>query len=336
MSVHSGGEIILALGQRQQRLTQIDEQSFTHALLRLARVSSPTLRFTFGHGERSIDSSAAHNYTGFVGHLRQLGMRIESLSLITTPVVPQNTNVLVVAAPSDGFFPGEVVSILNYIARGGNLLWLLEPGQAPIPQALAAELGLSVLPGVIVDAATQQLAVDRPDFAVIDSYPTHPALGDSLPMTLFPQAAGLSLENVVGWEVEPLLITHQNSWLETGQLASHIRFDAGGDDVAGPILLGASLSRTDGALKQRIAVVGDADFLANTWLENGGNLYLGQQLVDWLSGAPPTTSIAPWRAHDAQLTLSQTALVAVGTLFFAILPAIFLLLAFLSWRKQRL
>jgi hypothetical protein len=291
------------------------------------------VRFVSGHLERQPDSSAPHGYLQFTQHLRKLGFEVETLSLVTTPVVPADTDVLVIAAATGGYFPGESASVLNYLAGGGNLLWLLEPGQPIAPVELAAELGLSVLPGVIVDTASRQLAVDTPDFAVIDSYPPHPALPERLSTTLFPQAAGLTFPDLFGWQLEPLLTTSAKSWTETGPMVVSVRYDENTLERVGPIALGATMTRLRGVGEQRLAVIGDADFLANSWLGNGGNRHLGQGLFDWLGGHRPLPAIAPLQAADAQLNLSSYAIAALGLGFLVLLPGGFLLMAFLCWRK---
>lgn len=301
--------------------------------MRLLRESQPIVRFVSGHLERQPDSAARQGYQQFTRHLRTLGFRVETLSLINTPVVPADTDVLVIAAAAGGYFPGESASVVNYLESGGNLLWLLEPGLPSAPVELAATLGLSVLPGVIVDVASQQLAVDTPDFAVIDHYPVHPALPERLPTTLFPQAVGLSFPAVFGWQLQPLLVTSEKSWNETGQIAGKISYNPDSEERAGPLLLGATLQRQRGVREQRVAVIGDADFLANSWLGNGGNLYLGQQLYNWLGGHQPLPVIAPVQAADAQLILPGFAIGALGFGFLVILPGVYLLLAFLCWRR---
>ncbi len=333
-AIRPGGELILAWRDREQRIHSLTERSLTYAMMRLSRETAPVVRFVSGHLERQPDSPARHGYQQFAQHLRTLGFEVEALSLITTPVVPADTDVLVIAAPSGDYFPGESASVLNYLASGGNLLWALDSNQPIVPVELAAELGLSVLPGVIVDVASRQLAVDTPDFAVIDNYPAHPALPERLPITLFPQAVGLTFPVTFGWQLEPLLTTGAKSWTETGPIAGSIRFDENTDERAGPITLGATLRRDRGDGEQRVAVIGDADFLANSWLGNGGNMQLGQRLLDWLGGHRPLPAIAPLRAADAQLILSKRAIAALGLGFLVVLPGGLLLKAFLCWRNR--
>ncbi|MEM7207824.1 MAG: Gldg family protein [Pseudomonadota bacterium] len=329
-----GGELLIRYRGREQRVSALDEQTLTHALLRLLQSHAPIVRFVSGHLERQPSAKTRNGFSDFTAHLRSLGFQFEPISLITQPAVPLDTDLLVIAAPGGDYFPGESASVLNYLAAGGNLLWLLEPGQAVAPIELAAELGISVLPGVIVDVASQQLAVDTPDFAVIDAYPEHPALSRNLQVTLFPQAAGLEFPAVVGWQVNPILSTGESSWTETGQLAGTVSHNAEAGERAGPITLGAVLTRQRGGAQQRVALIGDADFLANGWLANGGNKYLGQQLFNWLSGESTLPAIAPLQAADAQILVSKTAIAILGLGFLIVLPGIFVFVAILRWRQK--
>ncbi|MEM7292004.1 MAG: DUF4350 domain-containing protein [Pseudomonadota bacterium] len=333
-SIHHGGELILRYAGREQRSATLSERSLTHALVRLMRESQPQVRFVQGHLERQPHAETRSGFSNFTVYLRTLGFAIDPISLITEPAIPEDTDVLVVAAPSGDYFPGEVAGVLNFVANGGNVLWLLEPNQPVIPAELAAELGLSVLPGVIVDAASQQLAVDTPDFAVIDRYPKHPAIPDQLQVTLFPQAAGLEFPATVGWEVQPLLQTSLSSWNETGPLAGTINQDESAGEKPGPITLGAAFTRTRGTQEQRIAVVADADFLANGWLGNGGNKYLGQQLFNWLGSQRTLPAIAPLQAQDAQLIVAPRTVIGIGLTFLVLLPLIYFAMAFWTWRRR--
>jgi len=72
------------------------------------------------------------------------------------------------------------------------------------------------------------------------------------------------------------------------------------------------------------AVVGDADFLANSYLGNGGNLQLGLALVRWLTGADALVGVSARDAPDLRFELSQPAMLALsfGALFG--LPALLL------------
>ena len=42
--------------------------------------------------------------------------------------MPADVSVLLLTQPQTEFLPGEADKIKRYLARGGNLLWLVEPG----------------------------------------------------------------------------------------------------------------------------------------------------------------------------------------------------------------
>ena len=119
--------------------------------------------------------------------------------------------------------------------------------------------------------------------------------------TVFPQAGGISLNAPEGWQGSVLMDTRPSSWSETGPLNGPIQLDKG-RDIRGPLNLAVALMRTlDNKREQRVIVVGDGDFLANTYLPNGGNLELGMSLTNWLSQDDAFVNIPVKTARDRSL-----------------------------------
>lgn len=330
------GEIILNYGQQEQRIRSLSERSLTDALQRLARPADRTVRFVTGHQERSPSAVTNSNYSDITSRLAAIGFNFETISLVSEPSVPQNTDLLVIAAPREKYFPGEVASVLNYISQGGNLLWLHEPGTKNIGlRALEIELGVSPLAGVIVDANAKLFNVDTPTFAVIDHHLSHPINDGFNSITLFPEAAGLDILPMQDSSVSPLVQTSKSSWTETGPIEGEVGFDAGTEEVAGPINLGITIERDRGQQKQRIAVLGDADFMANTWLGNGGNQAFTERLFNWLGTDDNMLQFTSNIAPDKQLNLSDNSLILLAVTFLIAIPLFMLILAFISFRKLR-
>jgi ABC-type uncharacterized transport system involved in gliding motility auxiliary subunit len=90
-----------------------------------------------------------------------------------------------------------------------------------------------------------------------------------------------------------------------------------------------------GSSEQRIAVVGDADFLSNNYLGNGANLELGLNLLNWLSHDDNLISINPRSAPDTRLELSQTQQLIIAVVFLIILPLLLVGLGLRIWLKRR-
>ena len=82
-------------------------------------------------------------------------------------------------------------------------------------------------------------------------------------------------------------------------------------------------------------VVGDGDFLSNSYLGNGGNLNLGMNLVNWLAADEGFVNIPPRTAADTELTLSRDVSLLIGFGFLFGLPAAFAAAGLSVWLRRR-
>jgi len=249
----------------------------------------------------------------------------------------------VIATPQAPIAAPVASELVDYVERGGNLLWLTEPAQKPGLETLAKALSVRVLDGVVVDGAGAALGIGDPSFVAISTYPQSPVTRDFKLTTLFPQPAALAEVADSRWQWTPLLRTTAKSWTETGPIpkqgeATAISYDANQGEIPGPLDLGAALTRlspSPAKREQRVAVIGDADFLSNSFLGNGGNRELGQRLFDWLLQDDALIEIADKGAPDRSLEISATGLgvIALGYLF--VLPCGLLLAGMLIWWRRR-
>lgn len=321
LGIRHGGELVLRHGEREQRLQQVSEQSITNALLRLARTSPRWIVFLQGHGERDPHGDANFDLQSLGQRLSERGMQVQTLDLTRTGGIPDNTDVLVIASPREDYLPGEIEILRRYVRDGGHLLWLTEPEpDAAISgrlRALARDLGVQRRPGVVVDPLAKLFDTDAPDFAVGTDYGDHPVSADLSTAMLFPQAAPLAAVDGQGWEHTPLVRTRGEAWAETGPIRGTVKLEPDQGDRAGPVTLALAASRGAG---QRVAVVGDGDFLANAHLGNGANLDFGMRLLNWLAGDDAQVQIASARPPGESLNLSRTALALIGGGFLIVLP----------------
>ena len=119
---------------------------------------------------------------------------------------------------------------------------------------------------------------------MVESYARHHALTGFSVLTVYPYAAALEPVTAPSWKRTVLLPTADKAWTETGELHGNVGLDAD-EEARGPFTLGLALTRRrpSGEGEQRVIVVGDGDFLSNTYAGNGGNLLLGTRLIEWLS-----------------------------------------------------
>jgi len=345
------GELIIEYAGKQEQLQDISEQGITNALQRAARGGERWLAFLEGHGERNPQGDARYDLGGFVRQLESKGYRIRYQNLASQAQIPENTSVVVIAGPQADLLAGEVKILQEYIEAGGNILWLADPGSEYGLAPLAEMLKIRFEPGIIVDPNVSQVGMmlfgtDDPRVALVTRYEEHPITRGFEFNTLFPIAGGISIQDQSDWEAREFLQTLSNTWSETTEALGTITFDAG-KDIPGPLNIGVALNREffpqeknpdspeGNTRQQRIAVVGDGDFLSNGFLGLGGNLQLGMNIFNWLSSDDALISIPAKTAPDLSLQLTDTSIAVIGFGFLIILPLALLASGVLIWLRRR-
>jgi ABC-type uncharacterized transport system involved in gliding motility auxiliary subunit len=332
LGVEQAGELVLQYGERSERVKVPTESHVSAALERLLREQDQFIAFLNGHGERSLLGEANHDLGAFGKVLRQKGYRLQPLSLARLPKVPDNAALLVLAAPQTEPLPIELERLQAYVARGGNLLWLGEPEPQAQLTELAQLIGLQWQPGVAVDpVALASLGGDDPRLVLVDHYPAHPATERLKAPTLFPQAATMLVE-AGEWEAAALVLADDGQYrVEDFRPGQPLTAPA----ATPPLALGLSLSRQLNDTRQRVVVMGDGDFLSNSYLGNGANLQLGLNLVDWLTESELFLDSFARAAPDQTLALSQAAVLGIGFGFLLVLPGLCFGLAGWRWWRRR-
>lgn len=190
-------------------------------------------------------------------------------------------------------------------------MWLLDDDNLHGLQEVADYLGIKVSPGIVVDRAAEQYGAD-PKMAFASLYGDHPITRNFMLRTVFPEAHQVDgqASDDLGWKVGRLIDVAPNGWLESDKIPAgaqnlKVRFDQG-KDKAGPINIGVALERTYGKKGQRVVVIGNANFLANTFITNGGNLDLGINIINWLAGDDRLITIQPMPLKDINVTIPAT------------------------------
>lgn len=338
------GALIVRYGQREQRLDELSERSLTNALERLIRGSDRMVAFVTGDGERRADGKANADLGIFMAQLESRGMRAVPLNFSQVGAVPEHTDLVVLASPTMTLPAGAVQALVDYLQRGGNLLWLTEPADDALGLGpLASALGVRVLPGVLVDGSGAALGLHDPRIITRGDYPPQAITRGLTLTTLFPQASALAQVSQGDWAVAPFLRSGAQSWTEfqpiTNNASSDIRFDAAAGELKGPLDFGLALSRLSPSpdkSEQRVVVIGDGDFLSNSFLGNGGNRALGERVFDWLLGDDKLVDLPPRGAPDRLVQVSQTGLNVISVGFLIALPLLLLLIGgAIVWRRRR-
>lgn len=318
------GAVIVEYQGRSEKLKFIDEATLSNALLHLASAKTRWLSFLTGHGERAIDGMANFDYGVFGKQLAARNLKSVAIHLTQLPDIPDNSGLLVLAAPSAHLLAGELEMLRRYIDKGGNLLLLLEH-DTPQLEGLLMQLGLSQLPGIMLEAKAKKFGLDNHEFVPVSQYPSHPITRGLQIITLFPVVSPLTHNPNSVFDAKAILRTDTGILSETG------------DNKEQTVSFGWALTRSLANDKeQRIVVIGDSDFLSNAYLGNVANLDFGLRVVNWLLHDDNYLDVPNKSAQDKQLRLNPLTVAIVGFGFLLILPLALVSTGLvISWRRKR-
>jgi ABC-type uncharacterized transport system involved in gliding motility auxiliary subunit len=334
--IRKDGELVVEYEKRTENLVPAyTERDLTNLLMRLARSHVRAVMYLDGHGERSLIGEKNHDLGEFGHQLGTKGFNLANPDLTLLNEVPRNGAMLVIAGPQVDVSEAEVKKIIKYVAGGGNLLWLVDQEPLHGLQPLAEYLGLVLTPGIVIDPTAPQIGID-PKTAIARQYTEHPITKEFTLPTIFPESRQIEIKDTMGdWQVTRLISVAQQGWIATGKIdGNKIDFD-NKRDIPGPINIAVAMERKAEHITQRVVIVGNGSFLANTFIANGGNLSLGVNMVNWLAGDDNLISIQPNLMKDVTVnyTKGQGLLIFGG--FILILPLAFLVAGIMIWRRRR-
>jgi ABC-type uncharacterized transport system involved in gliding motility auxiliary subunit len=341
--VKQDGEIVVEYQKRIEHIIPpIAEQEMTNLLVRLSRTNQQAVMYLDGHGERNLLGIKNHDLGEFGKQLEKKGFKFANPDLTIAQSVPSNGAMLVIASPQVDVSEVEAKKIKTYLESGGNLLWLLDDDNLRGLNEVAEYLGLQVSPGIALDMASAQYGADaRVAFASL--YGEHAITTNFMLRTLFPEAHQVTAKGTDenGWKVSNLVEVAPNGWLTSEKLAKDAKpvFNEK-KDKRGPVNIGVALERIYGKKGQRVVVMGNGNFLSNTFITNGGNLDLGVNMVNWLAGDDNLITIQPMPLKDINVTIPDTdsGRLVAWTVFHAFqyfIPLGMLIAGFYFWWKRR-
>ena len=283
------GELMLRYQDRVEHVKTGTEEEFTNALERLARGSEHWLVFLEGHGERDPFGQASHDLELWTSQLVSRGFRIQPLNLASMQTIPDNTKILIITSPTTDFLPGEISLVVEYLLRGGNILWLVDPGNMHGMEPLADQLGIEIPSGVMIDYAGSLIGTKDPTIVVNTQslYPDHAVTRGFNYTTFFPTMVPIKVKAEEKWNKSTLLTSAKHTWLETGVLEGEVEYNEDSDEI-GPLEIAVGLERsvdnesgdtdTTSTIQQRIIVIGDGDFLSMLMSKERHTLILGDAM----------------------------------------------------------
>lgn len=347
--VNQPGQAVIDYQGRHETLVQMSEPVISSTLQRLADASERYVMFLQGHGERGLDATVGqtqYDYTQLREALTEKGLKVLPLNLVATPKIPENASALVIATPTQSLLDGEIARIRDYVEAGGNLLWLADPDYPAGMPELARQLGIRWLDGTVIFASYEAVGARSPVEFFATSYPPNAITQTFRNLTAFPLARAIEFDTpevpkASGWTYAPIIQSGDDAWLEAGSLDGPVSYSADEGDRLGPLTIGLGITRDLPASGerpkrvQRVAVLGDGDFMSDLMLARHGNRQLALTLLQWVSSRDAQINIDIPRAPDVSLELPPWAFWLYGAGFTAVIPLLLLGFGIARWTIRR-
>jgi ABC-type uncharacterized transport system involved in gliding motility auxiliary subunit len=363
LGVNFAGTAVMESEGRRLQVQSGSETDIANGILRVSQSATQRVCFLDGHGEPDPFSLESHDHLeGAPGHSHGLGARyvlherhgmakarhaletlnykVEKVLLLKQATSLADCAVLVVPGPKTALLPTEVAAIRDYLAGGGNALFMLDPFVRTGLEPVVREYGVVIADDLVIDEASHFWA-DLSAPAVSD-YNRHQITRD-LPLTFFPGARSLgpTPQRVAGTSVTPLINSSKNSWGQSNP--DRVGF-VKGRDVAGPAtLMVVALRRpaeSDGGpareagRRSRLAVVGDSDFATNSFFHIMGNGTLFLNTVNYLAAQENLIGLQPRTADLPRINVTNRQMKATFFLSVLLVPALLAAVGTAVWWKQ--
>ena len=326
------GTIVLECGTRQERLDTLTEATLTNAIIRATRQNKKIVYFLQGHGEHGLTDEARGGYSAVKKAVEEQNYIVKPLLLLRAEGVPADAALVVIGGPQKDMLPQEIMQIKRYLEGGGKLLIMTDPFTGRTLNGFIDGYGLHMGDDVIIDKMSKILGGDY-GVPVVSDYAAHPITENFGEATFFPMAQTIQIDKAPPQDTEivPLATTGTESWGELDRMRlvkGEAEFNKG-EDRPGPLTVAAVATRrikatTMGAADKnaRIVLVGDSDFVSNSFFAVAGNGDFFLNALSWLAEEGDLIAVRPKPPKITPLFLSPVEARWIKWLTIAILPGL--------------
>lgn len=328
------GQCALIVGEQRVRLGAVDEMYISGALSRILREEPVVVYFSRGHGEPASLAEAADGRETMTLAARELltyGYDVREVTLYHEVAFPADCDIFVVVGPNLNFLPEEKQMISDYLAQGGNALFLVDPPPSPGFGDVLSPYGLQIGADMVID---EKDYVQRDiTFPLVRRMTPHP-ITTTLGPVAFSVARSVDVprRELDGFELLPLLESSPQSFSEASPPKIEFNPDL---DIRGPIAMGAVSERDvgDGRVA-RLVVIGDSEFARDNLAPVLSNLQLFVNAVAWLAEEDVSRQI-PVRTRSARIALAPEQMQLLALLSVVVVPLLPWGLWGLLWWRSR-
>jgi hypothetical protein len=321
------GVTVVVQGDRHILFSGTKEDNVTNAIHEIGSSERRVVGFVRGYAERSPESGGANGMSRAVFGLR--GEYYDAMDVHLAQGVPDIVTVLILAGPRAPIPESDLARLSQWLADGGRLLVLLDPGAETGLNSVLERWGLRFNDGLIIEP--QRNVNADPQFLKVTSYTEHEVVkgfGKNLPIAL-PVTGPVS-----HFEPGDPLIFRDEIAL-TSDFSVTVAEDGTRSQGPFPVAVASWVNpEVEEAQKTRIVLVGDSDFATNHYLAANANMNFFLNCLGWLSREKGLVSIRRQILADQTLDIGfeHTRLVLLASFG---MPALVLLTGIVVFVRRR-
>jgi len=346
--------VVLVRGEGENQthttLNVVSEQDLTNALVKINQVGEQLAYFVTGHGEWTLESTAAPGAPGdedpsvseLKKELTQEGYVCQPLNLIGKTEAPRDASLVVLAGPKSPLSAPEIQALRKYLEEGGRVVFFADTNVESGLDDLLQEYGVQVDPGMVADS---QFMVRSP-YIVIAPFLQEHEIGRSLKARQlinlqFPTVRGLTLlrqGQAEGVKAEPVVLTSPQAWVET-QPSNNPVPDPGEKSGSIPLVIASTRPTGQAANKRcdeaRLVVFGDSEIMVNANWGHEPNRNLILNAFAWARNQVNKSTIRPPDRDISTIELDPTMLSRIRFVSVDLLPVTLLGIGIAIWLVRR-
>jgi ABC-type uncharacterized transport system involved in gliding motility auxiliary subunit len=317
MGIVTYGTIVVEAGGTREYVKDLNEENLLNAIVRATRDEVKVVYFVRGHGEKDPVSDKPAGYSIAAEALEKENFEVKTVSLFDEDVVPEDCSVLVVAGPKRDFIESEIEKIKEYLRKGRNAFFLIDP-QTDLPniQGLLGTYKIVINNDAIVDPFSRVFGGDY-SVPVVTAFENHPITRNFDVAVFFPTArsVGIAETDVEAVTVQYLAKTGKSAWGETNlDLIDRGQAVKDEEDYPAPLPIALiavkrfedGVPDSTGVDRSEVVVFGDTDFADNGSFRLSGNADLFLNVINYLAEEKDRIAIRAKRGLGDRLLMTES------------------------------
>jgi ABC-type uncharacterized transport system involved in gliding motility auxiliary subunit len=326
---------------------ELSEQQVVNEIIKLSRGGKPkVIYYLRGHGEPNLMDTSEVGYSAVRLGLEEENMKVQDLVLGEVPDVPTDSDLLLIISPSKPFLPAEFEALSRYLERGGSAALLADPHKTDDLARLAALVGIHVGNDVIVDRVVRLF--QGPSLGLqpmVADYSVHPITRGFSQGTVYSLVCSVRAQSPrpADRTVTEIAFTSKTSWAERDierVYSSDPRAELDADDLKGPVSIAAASEKTfkneEKDFKQRVIVIGDADFAANVNIRQLFNRDFLLNCLNWAVGEEEGVTIRERTMRQSTKTITAEQFTVIFLITAIVIPELMLIIGLGIWWYRKL